>query len=411
MIKPPLKRAPHDAKMESETTSRNDFVSHPVTPPAKKGPVVYQPPEGKMDASTEYRNTFLGKWQAPLHPIIPNRRQKDSNEPFKHTTTHANDFSAPPITPRKLYRSNSIYEPPTDHFDGLSTAHSDFIDYGPVPVTPSIKPPETDRMSTQPLDGVTSYRSNFTAPDMPQRFQRTKEVYVPSNEKFSSSTTSKSAFPKHPFIKKTPQAKKLSQEHDNSDIPFESSTTNRLTYKVWELPKKIPRQQITYSSPTEKVSDLTTSKEAYRDYGHMSLATSCKPQQRGSNQIAPFESKTTHKTDYKAWLDVKRTQPIRQDQQYEPPRDKLDTTTTFQLYYKGTYTPRASSTKPPPEPYTKSSNLDFITSYSQSFSGTGYKPCPSIPLLAKDNVGTSKFNYSHEGSNGHRYYEPVVVNK
>ena len=404
MIRPPIKSAARDAKMESETTSGRDFVSHPVTPPAKKTPVVYQPPEERMNTSTEYKNTFLGKWQAPLHPILPARRQKDSDEPFSHTTTHANDYLAPPITPRKFYRSQSIYEPPTNRFDGSSTSHSDFVDYGAVPITPKLKPPETDRTSTQPLDGVTSYRSNFTTPDMPQKFQKPKEVYVPSSEEFSCSTTSRSAFPKHPVIK-IPETKKLAQKRDNSNIPFESSTTNRQTYKIWDLPKKISRPPTTYTRPTEKVSNLTTSKVDYQEYGCVTLATSCKPQQRANDQIAPFESRSTQNSDYKAWTDVKRTQPIRQDQQYEPPKEKLDTTTTFKMYYKGEYEPRALSTKPPLEPYAKSSEMDFKTSYSQSFSGPGYKSCPSIPLMANN---TSKFDYSHEDSSGHKFYVPKV---
>ncbi len=405
MIRPPLKSTAHDGKMESQTTSRRDFISYPVTPPAKKVPIAYQPPEGRMNTSTEYKNTFLGKWQAPLHPIKPVRRQKDSNEPFSHTTTHASDYLAPPITPRKSYRSQSTYEPPTSHFDGSSTAHSDFVDYGAVPITPSLKPPETERTSTQPLDVLTSYRSNFTTPDMPKKFQRPKEVYIPSIEKFASSTTSRSAFPKHLGIK-PPEIKKPAEKCDDFKIPFESSTTNRQTYKVWELPKKTSRPPSTYTRPTEKVSDQTTFKIDYRDYGRVALATSCKPQQRASDQYAPFESVTTQNTDYKAWTGVKRTQPIRQDQQYEPPKEKLDTTTTFNMNYKGTYEPRASSTKPPPEAYSKSSNIDFTTSYGQSFSGPGYKICPVIPIL---NNGTeaSKFAYSHEDSNGHHFYEPM----
>lgn len=406
LIRPPLKSAIRDAKMESKTTSRRDFITHSVTPPVKKGPVVYQPPEGKMSTSTEYKNSFLGKWQTPLLPIVPARKQSDCDRPFDHTTTHKNAYLAPPIVPRKAYGPQNAYEPPKDRFDGSSTAHSDYVDYGAIPVTPMLKPPEVNIASSQPLDGKTSYRSDFVTPSMPQKFQMPKEVYVPSGEKFADSTTSRSAYPKHPVVK-IHESKKPAHGLSNTDrTPFETNTTNRQAYKVWELPKKVSRPPTVYTPPTEKISDQTTSKVDYRDFGHVTVAACCKPPSRKSEKGAPFETKTTQNTDYKPWTDVKRTQPIRPDQQYKPPEEKLDTTTTFKTYYKGTHVPRAASTKPVPETYAKSSDIDFTTSYAQSFSGPGYKLCPSIKLLQSNDP--SKFTFSHQDSNGHKFYVPIV---
>lgn len=405
MIKPPQKIVARDTKMESDTTNRRDFIAHPVTPPAKTPSVPYQPPDKEMHTATEYKQAFLGKWQTPTQPILPPRHQEEHMEHFNHSTTHAADYSAPPVTPRQLFKAPSSYEPPKSPFDDRSTTRSDFVDYGKVPMTPSLKPPSKVTGSTQPLNEITSYRSTFTAPTMPDRFERPNQIYIPSSEGLSNSTTFRSAFPKHPVSKPPKAIKPPCHKHGDSRIPFETSTTNHLTYKSWEIPKRFSRPPTTFMPPTEKVSDQTTFKSHYLDYGHVPLAASFKPLQK-KEQVPPFESLTTQSVDYKAWGDIKRPESFAQDKQYEPPKEKFDSTTTFKAHYKGAYEPRAASTKPPQKVPAKVSEIDSMTVYKETFSGPGYKPCPSIPLLAND-AKASKFVYSHEGPNGHELYKPI----
>lgn len=405
MICPPRKLLAHDGKISSDTTTREHFVAHPVTPPVKKLPATYKQPEKEMDKTTEYNTKFLGKWQSPTKPILPRRTQKDHTECFNHSTTTAADFLAPPVTPRQVYKAQNAYESPKTPFDNLSTAHTDFVDYGTVPLTPSLKPVQKTISSTQPLDGLTSYRKTFTTPLMPEKFQKPIKVYAPSKEKLSSSTTSRCAFPKHP-ITKPPKIKRAQADWDHSShTPIESCTTNRLHYKAWELPERFSRPPTAFIPPTEKVSDRTTFKVDYPDYGHVPLIESFKPAQKSNEQVVPLECLTTHNADYKTWENVKRREPISRDKHYEPPEEKFNGITTFKAHYKGEFVPRPPSAKPTERLNTLSREMDTVTMYKENFSGSGYKPCPVIPILA--NAATSEFTYSHEDAYGHKLYNPV----
>lgn len=410
MIKPPQKSVTHAAKMASDTTTGQEFVAYPITPPAKKSPILYQPPEKEMESATEYKNMFLGKWQAPVKPITPSVSKKDNVEPFNHSTTQATDFlGAPPVTPRQIYGAKHDYEPPKTPFGDVSTTHVDFVGYGKVPVTPSLAPTLQVEDKSQPIEGVTSYRSTFTKPTMPEKFQRQKTVYMPSSEKVSDFTTSRYSFPKYPFSKPREMIKHTDDHHDKSHVPLESSTINRLHFKTWDIPKKFSRPPTAFIPPTEKVSDQTTFRSNFPDYGCVPLAKSFKPVHKGDTEVVPFISATTQNADYKAWNGVKRPEPARQDQPYEPPKEKFDPTTTFTAHYKGTTTSRASSIKPVERP-PDVSKMDFTTSYKDDFSGPGYKPCP-ISQLSLDDNKVSKYSFSHEDPYGHKFYKPTKNSK
>lgn len=407
IIRPPKIMAAHDAKMASDTTNRKDFVAFPVTPPTRRPPVQFQPPQEEMATATVYKNEYLGKWQTPTQPILPSRNREVA-EPFDHSTTHANDFVAPPVTPRDLHTAQYNYEPPKTPFDGNTTAHSDFVHYGKVPVTPSLAPPHSVTDKTQPIEGVTSYGSTFTTPAMPEKFQLQKIIFVPPKEKVSDWTTSRSSYRKFPPVKPREMKKPVS-ERCNTDIPFESRTINRLHYKTWDLPKKFSRPPTAFIPPTDKVSDVTTHRSDFADYGHVPPTPSSKPLLKPNTQVAPFDSLTTQNVDYRAWYGVKRPEQVRQDKEYESPQEKFDPATTFSTDYKGAFASRPPTAKPP-NPGPTSGKIDFTTSYNNTFSGSGYKPCRSIPLLSND-TKASQYVFSHEDSYGHKFYKPTKDNE
>lgn len=405
-IQPPQKAIAHDAKFSSETTNRKDFVVHPITPPLMKESIEYHPPEGVIDTTSEYKNKFMGKWSDPVKPIKPIQSKRDGTMPFQNSTTHGTDFTAPPITPRKVYTSQYTYEPPKDSFDATSTARSHYVDYGKTPVTPSCKPCNKAALSTQPFDSVSSYHSTFTLPAMPERFQKPKTEYVPSKKEFSSSTTFRSEYPKHSFIKPRESMKPTQKLQDNKS-PFEKTTTNRLAYKAWEIPERVSRPATVYVPSSDKVSSDTTFKMDFPDYGHVSPTVSCKVVPK-REEIPPFQGFTTQSTDFKAWNNAERPPAIRQDKKYTPPMDKFDAITTSRDHYKGEYAPPMPSTKPHDKAYSRSSKMESSTSYKASYSRSGYKPCPAALL---DDSAKSKYVYSHEDSvRGHKLYTPINSN-
>lgn len=388
--------------MASETTTMSNFVAHPITPLVKKPPEKYKTPAGAMDTTSEYKQKYEGKWGLPSQPILPVVTKEDPPA-FDPSTTHSRDFTIKPMPPVKVYKSNYVYEPPKDAFNALTATNADFTDFGEVPKTLSLKPPEKPVTSDKPFNEVSSYSTSFPPPTMPKRFIRPRTPYVPSARTFTSSTTNRSDFCTHPLTDRLecikPQENKFVDES-----PFENTTTNRQCYKPWVLPSRFSRPPTVYIPPTEKLSAVTTFKSAYQHHAYAPPSSNFKPEHRPSDQ-GPFDGRTTQAADYKEWSNVSRPPAIIHDKKYEPPTDKFEGITTFNAHYLGTPEPRAPSNKPLERSNDCTEKMESLTTYREEYSGSRFKICPAALLSDKAN---KDFAYSHEdATSGHKFYTPV----
>ena len=403
-LRPEQKAIPRDVPMECKTSNKQDFVAHPVTPLRIKPPAVYKPTNGEMDCSSEYKLQFLGKWAVPVAQIRPKEAKKTDTQPFTHKSTQSVDFVAFPVSPREIHGTKNSYVPPKEPFDGASTIQSDFVDFGRVELTQSLKPPQQAKISTDPFEGSTSYRTSFTPMHMPERFQQPRAVYVPSGKEFFSETTVKADFHTHPGAKPS-KTMKPPQNAVRSDTPFDGITTSKQSYKSWELPARHSRPPTTYTPPTERFATQSTFRTDFPDYGRVLPPKSLRPPQK-VQQVASFEGLTTQRLDYKAWKDVEQQTPIRREKKYEPPTKKFDATSTFKDHYRGSFVPQAQSAKPAEKPYSRSGKAEYNTSYGDSYAKTCYKPCPSAALLV-DSHKLPQFVYSHQdAASGHKFFMP-----
>lgn len=403
-FRPPQKPVASDSRMECSTTNRNDFVSHPITPPPPKPVVTYKPPEGTMEGSTEYKELYQGKWAVPTKPFRPPQARNNSDEPFNHQSTHSVEYVVHTLQPREGYGPKYSYETPKEPFNSVSTVKTDFVDYESFQPPKSLKPPEKPLSSTERMEAVSCYRNAFTPPAMPPRFQRPKEVYTPSNKEFCADTTFKSDFTAHYGIKPS-KSLKPPQTRVASDQKFEEKTTSRMSYRKWELPTKVSRPPTVYSPPSEKFAVDSTYKRDFPIYSQFARTRSLRPAQQ-REELKPFEGTTSHGYDYKLWSNVERPSPVRLEKRYAPPAEKFEGISTFQAHYTGEFASRAASTKPQPPAYTKTSIMEASTSYRESYS-SGYQPCPATDL----GIDVSKhpgYEYSHEDSTtGHKFFSPA----
>lgn len=405
-LKPPQKPMTSDVKMDCQTTNRHDFVAHHISPSPPKPAAVYKVPEGKMELQSEYKNEFLGKWAMPAGLIQPPPSRKSNTEPFSHKSTQAVDFVPFPVTPRELHKMKSKYEPPKEVFEGKSTIKSDFTDFGRVERTQSQKPPQTAKISTEPFDGTSYYRMCFTPQPMPERFQRRKEVYQPPQKMFYGSTTFGSDFPAHSGAQPSESMKPV-QKAIKADAPFDGTTISRLSYRVWELPTRQSRPPTVYSTPTEKFSTHSTFKEDFPDYGRVAPAKSLKPPLRVRDQVAKFDGLTTQSCDFKAWRDVERPSLTIREKKYMPPTEKFSAMSTFQAHYKGETGSRAPTAKPEPKVYSGMGKMESTTSYRESYSQSGYRPCPALGLMGNSHT-ENKYELAHQDEmTGHKYFLPL----
>ena len=393
--------------MESQTTNRQDFVAHPVTPLTSKPSAVYTRPEGTIDDVSEYKKQYLRKWAPRTEMIRPPERKQENKGKSDYKSTQVADFISFPLPPKEFHGPKHVYEPPKELFDGKSTAKDDFVDFGKVDVTPSLKPPQKPMISSEPFDTISSYRTSFTPHMMPKRYQKPKEVYVPTEGEFNGISTAKSDFPPHlgvrPVESLRPPIKPVA-----SDVPFKGDTESHLSYRRWELPPQHTRPPTVYTPPTEKFATQSTFRGDYPDYGRVEPAKSLKPPLRQHDQDKTFYSVTTQRNDFKAWTDAKRPDIIRQGQQYEPPTESLEAVSTFRAHYKGEFAPRTPSARPPRAPYTRSCKMESSTSYRDSYSQSGYRPCPALYLTESSKSPQAEYTFSHkDAETGHTFFSPL----
>lgn len=406
-IKPARRPLDHDSKMACTTINRQDFMPHPVTPRALQPPPVYKKPDGFVSSDTEYRTTFEGKPSSyPIVAFRPVNTRRENIEQFDHKSTQATDFVTFAIPERENFAVKRAYEPPKEPLETKSTVQNDFVDFGPVKPPLSLKPPQTPKLSTDPFDGKSCYRQCFMPQPIPARYQHTKEVYKPSTEQFTGSSTYTKDFPGHtgkiPAPSMKPPQKKVA-----SDSPFDGVTESRLSYRSWDLPPKHFRPPTVYSPPKEVFAKQSTFKADYPDYGHTELTKAIRPQPRARDKDdAVFRPITTQRADFQLWdpSAVQRSTPIRQGGNYEPSTEKFSAISTCRDHYQGTPGIRAPSTKPVLQPHMTTEVIESNTTYRDSFASSGFTPCPATNLSKNLQVSPA-FSFSHENpSTGHLYF-------
>ena len=408
-ITPKQKPINRDVQMACTTTSREDFTPHPVTPRIQPPPAAYKQPEGIISSATEYRREFEGKFTLPAVSIRPMGAKKELGEPFNHKSTQAVHFVPFSIPPRESFAIKRVYEPPKEPIETKSTAQRDFVDFGQFERTTTFKPPQTPKLSTDPFDGTSYYRQTFTPQSIPKRYQLPKKEYKPSEAPLAGLSTYIKDFPIHKEA--TPaQSLKPVPKPVSCDIPFDSRTTSHLSYRSWELPPRFKRPATVYTPPTEKLATQSTFKADFPDYGQVELTRAIRPLPREKDATTSFEKLTTQKTDFPQWnpSQIQRASLISQGKNYEPPKERFDSLSTFQAHFKGTPGIRAVSTKPSPQPYTSAEKMDCSTMYQQSFSRSGFMPCPVVNL-SKDAETSNGYRFSYQNERtGHVFFTPLM---
>ena len=406
-IKPARRPLDRDSKMACTTINHQDFTPHPVTPRSVQPPPVYKKPDGVVSSKTEYRMTFEGKpLSQPVVAFRPVNTRKENREQFDHKSTQAADFVTFAIPERENFAVKCAYEPPKEPLETKSTVQNDFVDFGAVKPPQSLKPPQTPKLSTDPFDGRSCYRQCFVPQPIPARYQHTKEVYTPSPDKFSGLSTYTKDFPGHTGKMPAPSMKPP-QKKVASDSPFDGATESRLSYRSWDLPPKHFRPPTVYSPPTETFAKHSTFKADYPDYGRTELIKPICPQPRAKvEEDTPFRPVTTQRADFQLWdpSKMQRSTPIRQRGNYEPSTEKFSAVSTCRDHYRGTPGVCATSTKPVLQPHVTTEEMGSDTTYRDSFSGSGFTPCPATNL-SKNMEGSADFSFSHENpSTGHLYF-------
>jgi len=396
-ILPPARIPDIRTKMAMETTTGSNYVAHPVSYTHVKPSVYYKTPEDKMDTTSVYKKEFQGKWGERASTCKPSVKVSGNKDAMELVTTHSRDYNRKDLTPTKQIKADSQYQPPGEHFNSISTAREDFIDYGRVK-THNFKPKEVWVKSKDPFLNTSSYRATFTPFQLPKRLIRSSPQYTSPKVAFEASSTSKSDYTEKPMNPRASYSIQPNNKIFDGNTPFQSTTTNRQSYQRWATPVRENRVTEKYVPPDGKLSSETTTKKDFHHYDDYSPRQSFKPTHKTYDH-GKFDGTTTKAEDYKAWSDAKRPEPITHAKKYESPTSKFDSISTFQAHYLGTTQPKVPSYKPPVSAATNDAKFDSRTSYRLNYTAHDIKPCPASQIT--DN------NLSYKSS--HQYLQPAVA--
>jgi hypothetical protein len=121
----------------------------------------YRKPDGGMDSMTTHKFDYTTKLIDRAAPIRPTESKKVSAA-FDSTTQYSTDYRARGPGDRGQAMQRDRYAPSDARFDGEPTYRRDYVAYGDVALTRSLKPLDPGVSSNVPLDDGTEYKQEYT---------------------------------------------------------------------------------------------------------------------------------------------------------------------------------------------------------------------------------------------------------
>ncbi|NXE27713.1 SAXO1 protein, partial [Ardeotis kori] len=382
--------------MEGISTTKRDYVAHPVLPQIRKRPEKHVKSDKSMDLTSTYKKdyNFFPVLQVP--PCIPRTTQHIPSGKMNTTTTYKDDYVLWDEPKTEMIRPNNRFRPSEEKFDYRTIVQDDYLYRGPV-ATKSFKPLNLVRKTKTPFENVTNYRVNYVPHPPQKRYVHKTEKYKVNEDPFDGLTTHKISYkgmPGQPAKLAKPYQPKL-----GPDLPFSSSTEFQEKYQPWPRLPIFTKKRDVYLPPLEKM-DLHTTTQLHYKHPNGEPAKICCSSTKLKQSTAPFNSSSTMKEDYKPWV-CKRQKPIIHAPELTFPAKPRDFLTTFQTHYVPHPLTVTKSCKPDWSGPKHDTRLDADTTYAIS-----YTPKNIVKCLAsyKNPPG-----YIFEGTDahGHDFYIPA----
>lgn len=291
-------------------------------------------------------------------------------------------------------KHDASYVPSTGDFGGESTYVYDYKKHNQAPPKPF--KPEHAAMQSGNFDDRTGYRDDYIRHNLPTKYNRPKEEYLPNKIPLDSMTTNRRDF----TAKDAEKMRSYKPEGTGyrSDAPFDDDTTHKTDFKKWDVQPQQAKRDNDWRPPLGEM-DLTTNYNNEFTPKPVSRPQAIKPLDRQRTD-AKFEGNTTYDQDFRSWPNGKRD-AIRADNQYQPSNVPFDGMST----YKGHYIPLAGapaqSFKPEGAAFNSNAPFDGNTLYRSEYTHKELEPCAAALL----ETHRSKFVFHSEDDKGHKFYQ------
>ncbi|XP_051875962.1 stabilizer of axonemal microtubules 2-like [Pristis pectinata] len=384
------------AKMESMTTFRADFIPHDILPrPGIVSEEVRQP-HGAMNLDTTYKRDFN---LHPIHSVTPARpveQKHGSRAKMLTIPTYKDHYKQWELSKRATMKPEHTFKAPTIKFGNPTTFEDDYSFKIPVP-NQSFKPPNAARILDVPFDDKTNYRQDYIPYKQEPPKRRDREQYKPSDEPFDGLTVHRRDFKGQPgelTMPIRPPFIKL-----NSNQQFYDLTEFRDKYRSWTIDRPLVHKSVEPIVPQGKMHLSTTTQTDFVEH-KLQPFVPVRPLQVMSGHNIPFEGQSTMKADYKYW-DAARESLIKPREELEKAAGRFDDMTTFRAHYVPHQINLLHSYKPRNSYIPSRIPLDNGTTYQTSYTSRSVEVCPASFAVPPG------YEYVETDPRGHKLYQPV----
>ncbi|XP_073693748.1 stabilizer of axonemal microtubules 2 [Garra rufa] len=259
--------------------------------------------------------------------LKPQLQYKAHQDTMDGTTTFRTDYIPYEVT-RRPEKPQAEYKPTPGEIY-LGTTYKQ--DYNPYEVQPFVpyRPKERVYATNAKLDTIPTYKEDFRQWEISRReLTKPDTPYQPPATKFGNATTFQDDFVNRGFVPresyKPPNIAKL------SDAPFESMTSNKLSYVPHALEARYVKPPVEYKPSSQPFQDLTTHRQDYQGLPSQ-LPKSCKPETLKAASNKPFQGSTEFRDRFQPWP-VSPPQ-VQKTVEYMSPTEHMDLTTTSHTDY------------------------------------------------------------------------------
>jgi hypothetical protein len=395
-FKPTYARNDTNGPMANETTHKVDFIPHPLDHKIYRPGNAWAPPEGQFEKSTVYKMEFDPKPYAKVAPIKREQLRAVAG-PFGGEPTYKTDYKKWDLERPYRHSSGGDWAPPTEKFEGVSTAKTDFIGYYEPPRRP-FKPAPTVNTSDLPFAGSTDYKDAYVRHPLEGRYQKQKEVWQPTGVPMDGLTTFQRDFTPKAYAR--PEMMRPTNQVHNTEAPFAEDTTHRTDFKEWPLDRHHVHRAPEYQKPDGTIDGVTSYKSEYVALPFVKEAL-MRPTQRMRN-TGPFDGTTNYREHY-IQHPYAKANPVQSNHDYAPPSVPFEGESTFTSHYHAHPLAPSKSFKPTSSTIKSDAPFDGTTLYTTEYTPKQIEPCPAAML----ETPRSKFKLSEVDPTGHRFYEPT----
>lgn len=392
--------------VEGKTTNNTTYIPHQVKLPNKREREEYRKPQGDIEKTSSYTFDYIPHRTNPALTAKPFQKYIASQGPFEDGTTHNHTYipwdlqgaMVKSMKPDNSLRSNDA------KMDSKTTQQLDFPGHYGTRMQPINPPTPAFRLSSAPMEDKTTTKVDYTKKDIrPRTAMNPVYEYPTDRPRLDDMTTCNRDFtwqdgkpassfkPPHALMK--------------SGVPFEGDTYYKTTFKQWPLTKREIREKEIYQPPSGKF-DGTTSFQ--RDYIKHPLcrAKLAKPDVYAFTSKQPIDDSTEHNDAFKQW-NIGQPDRVRKPDGYKAPTMKFNGITNYQSHYTGDFAPPAETIRPLKNERMKG-DMEFKTSYKDTYKGYRPPSCPAKNLSSGGPAGVSNgYMYAHN-AHGHTFYRPVM---